>query len=133
MAVVCCACVTAVGAQTGTAVDTVVVTATRTAQPLSRVLADISVLERDAIERSGATCAADLLAQLPGVQFARNGGPAGVTSVFIRGAESRHTAVYIDGLRVDGQATGGAPWELLPIDQIERIEVLRGPAAAVYG
>ena len=136
MAVVCCACVTAVGAQTGTPANpanTVVVTATRTAQPLSRVLADISVLERDAIERSGASCAADLLAQLPGVQFARNGGPAGVTSVFIRGAESRHTAVYIDGLRVDGQATGGAPWELLPIDQIERIEVLRGPAAAVYG
>ena len=120
-------------AQTGQPSDTVVVTATRTPQPLSRVLADVSVLERDAIERSGATCVADLLRGLPGVEFARNGGPAGVTSVFIRGAESRHTAVYIDGLRVDAQATGGAPWELLPVDQIERVEVLRGPAAAMYG
>ena len=127
------ACLSSAGAQTGQLADTVVVTATRTPQTLSRVLGDVSVLERDAIERSGASCVADLLARLPGIEFARNGGPAGVTSVFIRGAETRHTAVYIDGLRVDGQATGGAPWELLPIDQIERIEVLRGPAAAIYG
>lgn len=132
-ALITAACLSGAQAQTVGVADTVVVTATRTPQSLSRVLADVSVLERDAIERSGASCAADLLARLPGIEFARNGGPAGITSVFIRGAESRHTAVYIDGLRVDGQATGGAPWELLPIDQIERIEVLRGPAAAVYG
>lgn len=113
--------------------ETVVVTATRQAQPLSRVLVDITVLEREAIERSGATSLADLLARQPGIEFARNGGPGGTTSVFLRGAESRHTAVYIDGVRVDSQATGGAPWELIAIDQIERIEVLRGPAAAVYG
>ena len=127
------ACLSSAVAQTGQTADTVVVTATRTPQALLRVLGDVSVLERDAIARSGASCVADLLARLPGIEFARNGGPAGVTSVFIRGAEARHTAVYIDGLRVDGQATGGAPWELLPIDQIERIEVLRGPAAAIYG
>jgi len=133
LAALCCLSLSPAFAQTGQPADTVVVTATRTPQPLSRVLADVSVLERDAIERSGATCAADLLRGLPGVEFARNGGPAGVTSVFIRGAESRHTAVYLDGLRVDGQATGGAPWELLPVDQIERVEVLRGPAAAMYG
>lgn len=133
LSVSCCLLATPVIAQSGQATDTVVITATRTPQPLSRVLADVSVLERDAIERSGATCAADLLRGLPGIEFARNGGPAGVTSVFIRGAESRHTAVYIDGLRVDAQATGGAPWELLPVDQIERVEVLRGPAAAMYG
>lgn len=111
----------------------VVVTAARRPQAAAQVLADLSVLERSAIERSGATCAADLLAELPGIEFARNGGPGGTTSVFIRGAESRHVAVYIDGLRVDAQGTGGAPWELIPIDQVERVEVLRGPAAAVYG
>lgn len=131
-----CALAASVGnavAQAVETTDTVVITATRTAQPLSRVLADISVLDREAIVRSGADSVADLLARLPGIEFARNGGPAGVTSVFIRGAESRHTAVFVDGLRIDSQATGGAPWELLPLDQIERIEVLRGPAAAVYG
>ena len=113
--------------------DRVVVTATRAPQNLSSVLADISVVEREQIERSGARGVADLLARLPGIEFARNGGPGTTTSLFIRGSESRHTALYIDGVRVDSQSTGGAAWEQIPLDQIERIEVLRGPAAAMYG
>jgi vitamin B12 transporter len=110
-----------------------VVTATRTTQPLSDLLADVSVLDREAIERSGATGLADVLGRLPGIEFQRNGGPGTTTGVFVRGAESRFTAVYIDGVRIDSQATGGASWESVPISQIDRIEVLRGPAAAVYG
>lgn len=113
--------------------ETVVVTASRSAQPLSSVLADVSVIDRSEIERSGATGVADLLARLPGIEFARNGGAGTTTSVFIRGNEARHTAVYLDGVRIDSQSTGGAVWEQLPLDQIERIEVLRGPAAALYG
>jgi len=113
--------------------EPVVVTANRTPQPLSSVLADVSVVDRAGIERSGASGVADLLSRLPGIEFARNGGPGTSTSVFIRGGESRHTAVYIDGVRVDSQSTGGAVWEQIPLDQIDRIEVLRGPAAAVYG
>ena len=110
-----------------------VVTATRTAQPLSDLLADVTVVDRDTIERSGATGLADVLARLPGVEFQRNGGPGTTTGVFLRGSESRFTAVYIDGVRIDSQATGGAAWESIPLGQIDRIEVLRGPAAAVYG
>ncbi len=110
-----------------------VVTATRTVQPLSDLLADVTVVDRDTIERSGATGLADVLARLPGVEFQRNGGPGTTTGVFLRGSESRFTAVYIDGVRIDSQATGGAAWESIPVGQIDRIEVLRGPAAAVYG
>jgi vitamin B12 transporter len=132
-AVLCVLFVGAAGAQGAAVADTVVVTATRSPLPLSQVLADMSVLERDAIERSGASCVADLLARLPGVEFSRNGGPGTVTGVFVRGGESRHTAVFIDGVRVDSQATGGAMWEMLPVEQVERIELLRGPAAAIYG
>ncbi|MFN3861595.1 MAG: TonB-dependent receptor domain-containing protein [Roseateles sp.] len=113
--------------------ERVVVTANRTPQALSSVLADMSVIEREDIRRSGAFGVADLLARLPGIEFARNGGPGTSTSLFIRGGETRHTAVYIDGVRVDSQSTGGAPWEQIPLDQIERIEVLRGPAAVAYG
>lgn len=122
----------AAGASSGAA-EAVVITANRRPLSAARVLADVTVLEREAIERSGATCAADVLMQVPGIELGRSGGPGGTTSLFLRGAESRHTAVYIDGLRVDSQSTGGAAWEMIPIDQIERIEVLRGPAAAVYG
>jgi len=110
-----------------------VVTATRTAQPLTDLLADVSVVDKEMLERSGATALADVLGRLPGIEFQRNGGPGTTTGVFVRGAESRFTAVYIDGVRIDSQATGGAAWESIPLSQIERIEVLRGPAAAVYG
>jgi len=123
----------AAAAQAPTSLDPVIVAASRSPQRLSSVLADVSVVDRHAIERSGAVGVADLLAQLPGIEFARNGGPGTTTSVFIRGTETRHAAVYLDGVRIDSQSTGGAMWEQLPLDQIDRIEVLRGPAAAVYG
>ncbi|MDY0107493.1 MAG: TonB-dependent receptor plug domain-containing protein, partial [Giesbergeria sp.] len=110
-----------------------VVTATRTEQPLADLVADVSIIDRETIEASGATGLADVLARLPGVEITRNGGVGNATSVYLRGAESRFTAVYIDGVRVDSQSTGGAQWEQIPLGQIERIEVLRGPAAAVYG
>ena len=110
-----------------------VVAATRTPQPLADLVADISIVDRETIESSGATGLADLLARLPGVEFSRNGGPGTTTGVFLRGAESRFTAVYIDGVRIDSQSTGGAPWESIPLGLIDRIEVLRGPAGAVYG
>ena len=110
-----------------------VVTATRTAQPVSDLVADVSVIDHETIERSGANGVADLLAKLPGVQMTRSGGVGNASSVYLRGAETRFTAVYIDGVRVDSQSTGGAPWESIALSQIDRIEVLRGPAAAVYG
>ena len=111
----------------------VVVTATRVAQPLTDVVADVTLIDRDQIERSGTNALADLLAQVPGAEFMRNGGPAGTTSVYLRGAETRFTAVYIDGVRIDSQSTGGASWQAIPLSQVDRIEVLRGPAAAIYG
>ena len=110
-----------------------VVTATRTPQPLSDLVADVTVIDRQTIETSGATGLADVLARVPGIEISRNGGPGTTTGVFLRGAESRFTAVYIDGVRMDSQSTGGAAWESIPLAQIDRIEVLRGPAGAVYG
>lgn len=115
-----------------TLVETVV-TANRTSQALSELVADVTVIDREQIERSGAVGVADLLARQPGVEISRNGGVGAATSVFLRGAESRFTAVFVDGIRVDSQSTGGATWETIPWSQIERIEILRGPAAAVYG
>lgn len=124
---------TPVFAQSPAPLEPVVITATRSPLAASRVLADVSVLDREAIDRAGAMSLADVLQRLPGIEMSRNGGAAGTTSLYLRGGETRHTAVYIDGLRVDSQATGGAAWEGLPLDQVERIEVLRGPAAAAYG
>lgn len=115
------------------ALDAVVVSANRTGQPITDVVADVTVVDREAIDRSGAASVAEVLARLPGVSIVTNGGPASTTSVFLRGAETRFTAVFVDGVRVDSQSTGGASWQGIPLAHIERIEVLRGPAAAVYG
>lgn len=119
--------------QVSSALKEVVVTATRMEQPLSDLVADVSIIDRAQIERSGAVGFADLIGRMPGVEFQRNGGPGNTTGVFVRGSESRFTAVFIDGVRIDSQSTGGASWEGIPMGQIDRIEILRGPAAAVYG
>ncbi len=110
-------------------------TATRVEQPLTDVVADVSIIDRDQIDRMGATSVTQLLATLPGLQAINFGDSS---RIFIRGAESRMTALYIDGVRVQSQdgamvLGGGVPWDLVPVSQIERIEVLRGPASAVYG
>ena len=120
-------------AESATALQQVVVTATRVAQPLSELVADVTVIDRAQIERSGAVGIADLLTRLPGFELSRNGGMGATTSLYIRGAETRFTAVYIDGVRVDSQSTGGATWDAISLSQVDRIEVLRGPAGAVYG
>ena len=111
----------------------VVVTATRVAQPITDVVADVTILDRAVIERSGAVGLADVLARVPGIAMARNGGLGTTTSVYLRGAESRFTAVLIDGVRVDSQSTGGATWSAIPLSRIDHIEIIRGPAAAIYG
>jgi len=111
----------------------VIVSATRIAQPLAQAIADVTVIDRAEIERSGASALGDVLARLPGFEISRNGGPASTTSLFLRGAETRFTAVYIDGVRIDSQSTGGATWQAIPLSQIDRIEVVRGAAGAVYG
>jgi len=110
-----------------------VVSATRSEQPITDVVADVTVVGRDEIDRSGAAAVADVLARVPGIQVTRNGGPAATTSVYLRGAETRFTAVFVDGVRIDSQSTGGATWNAIPLSQVDRIEVLRGPAAAIYG
>ena len=111
----------------------VMVIATRIAQPLAQAIADVTVIDRAEIDRSGAAALGDVLARLPGFEISRNGGPASTTSVFLRGAETRFTAVYIDGVRIDSQSTGGATWQAIPLSQIDRIEVVRGAVGAVYG
>lgn len=110
-----------------------VVTATRMPQPLNDVPADVTLITREQIERSGASTLADVLARAPGVEFSRNGGPGGTTSLFLRGADTRHTLLLVDGMRVNSQASGGPAWNAIPCAQIDRIEIVRGAASSVYG
>jgi len=121
-------------AQTGnTTLDPVVVTAARTAQPIAEALADVTVIGADEILRSGVQSLAELLQRQPGVEIVHNGGPGSVSGALLRGANRGQTLVLIDGLRAGSSSSGSTTLEAIPLDQIERIEILRGPASSLYG
>lgn len=110
-----------------------VVTATRSAARADELVSDVVVIGQEEIQESTARTLPELLARAAGVQMAANGGAGKTSSVFIRGTESRHTILLIDGVRY-GSATAGTPvWDAVPLESIERIEVLKGPTSALYG
>lgn len=123
----------AVSAQRPRAVDPVIVTAARLPQPLSQTLAAVSVIDREAIEASASVDLLDLLRRVPGLDIVRGAGLGQQTSVFLRGSNSNHSLVLIDGVRVASLGTGAYAWEQLPLARIERIEIVRGPRAALWG
>ncbi|TXT36675.1 MAG: iron complex outermembrane recepter protein [Comamonadaceae bacterium] len=113
--------------------DEVVVSATRVATPVTDVIADVSLIDRTELDHMGQGALRDVLAQQPGVQFVSNGGYRSATSVFLRGATTSQAIVLIDGVRVGSATSGGASFENMPLTRIERIEILRGAASALYG
>ncbi len=113
--------------------DTINVTASRVARTADQTLASVSVITRDDIDTSQAQDVPDLLRARAGIAISNSGGPGKATSLFLRGTNSGHVLLLIDGQRV-GSATLGTPvWENLPLSQIERIEIVRGPRAQLYG
>ncbi len=113
--------------------DPVVVTATREPQALSRSSADVVVIDAEAIRNSTADSVEDLLRRVAGVQIARNGGPGQPAGYFVRGTSTSGTLVLVDGVRIGSATLGQTDLESLSLAQIERIEVLRGPASSLYG
>ncbi|WP_373975674.1 TonB-dependent receptor [Chitinibacter sp. SCUT-21] len=116
-----------------TQLDEVVVTAARVAQPAREVVGDVTVLTQKEIATQGNTSLPELLARQPGVQITSNGGQGKSGGVFIRGANSNQTVVLIDGVRYGSATTGQAALQHIPLAQVDRIEILRGPAASLYG
>lgn len=115
------------------ALDTVFVTATRTPTRNNDLLSDVTVVDREQLDRLGADTLPDLLARLPGIQMTHNGGRGATGSLSMRGTNTNQTLVLVDGQRMSSATTGATAIEHLPVDQIERIEILRGPASSLYG
>ena len=116
-----------------TVLDPIVVTASRSPQRLLDLVADVTVIDAADIARGGAQGLVALLQRQPGVEITQNGGPGSTAGVFLRGANAAQTLVLIDGLRVASASNGAAALEAIPPEQIERIEILRGPASSLYG
>ena len=113
--------------------DPVVVTATRQATPLSALMADVTVIDREQIQRLGQGTITDLLGRQPGIQTSAYGGQGAATSFYVRGANSNQLKVLIDGIAINSIDPSGSPLRLLNLADVERIEILRGPAATLYG
>ncbi|TWI02846.1 vitamin B12 transporter [Luteimonas cucumeris] len=122
-------------AEAGTPVDLdqVVVTATRTPQSLADTLASITVIARERIERLQPASLPMLLRGTPGLTFANNGGPGKQTTISLRGASGSQVLVMVDGVRIGSASAGLAAIQDIPVDQIERIEIVRGPFSSLYG
>lgn len=113
--------------------DTVVVTATRTAITADNTLASVTIITRDDIERQQAVSLPDLLRGTVGLGITNSGGPGKATSFFLRGSESDQVLVLINGVKVGSATLGTTSFQDIPIDQIERIEIVRGPRSSLYG
>ncbi|MBW8076578.1 MAG: TonB-dependent receptor plug domain-containing protein, partial [Gallionella sp.] len=113
--------------------EEVVVTATRLPQALNKTIADTTVLNEQEIRNSGATDVATLLRSVVGVEVAQSGGLGAQSSTFMRGTNSNQVLVLIDGVRVNSATTGATALDQIMLNDIERIEVVRGNVSSLYG
>lgn len=113
--------------------DEVVVTASRSALPLQQTLQHTTVITRADIEASGAQDVATLLRNRAGIEITQTGGMGTASSLYLRGSNSTHTLVLLDGVRIGSATTGSTAIEHLTLDNIERIEIVRGNVSSLYG
>jgi len=114
--------------------DPIVVTATRIPTRYNKLISDVTVVDQEQIrDYSPAQPISDVLANTPGVTVRSSGGLGTATSVQIRGGTNAQTILLIDGLRLNSATTGAPPWAYIPMPQIGRMEVVRGPTSSSYG
>jgi len=115
------------------ALPELVVTATRTETPVKQLSTATTVYTRKDIEKYQVNTLPELLKRTTGIDMTQNGGLGKTTSVFMRGTNSDHLLVLIDGIKVGSVTLGTTPFQYLPIDQIERVEIIRGPQSSLWG
>ena len=116
--------------------EPIVVTATVAPTPLGRTTAPVTVISREEIAAQQATSVTELLYQIPGVHIDQAGARGGISSIYVRGSDPNFTVVLIDGIKVNDPTNsreGSFDFSTLSTDNIERIEIVRGPLSAVYG
>ncbi|ELY2498359.1 TonB-dependent vitamin B12 receptor BtuB [Cronobacter muytjensii] len=114
--------------------DSLVVTANRFQQPVNTVLAPVTVVTRNDIERWQSRSLTDVMRRLPGVDVSQNGGMGQASSLFIRGTSSSHVLILVDGIRLNqAGVSGSSDLNQFPVAMVQRVEYIRGPRSAVYG
>ncbi|MBV0882051.1 TonB-dependent receptor [Noviherbaspirillum sp. L7-7A] len=113
--------------------DDIIVTSTRAPQARADLLADATVISAEQIAQSGANSMTTLLQAQRGVEIVQNGGPGSSATVYLRGAEGKQSVVLIDGIRIGSSTSGEPSWQTIPLSLIDRIEIVYGPLATLYG
>ncbi|MBD3670505.1 MAG: TonB-dependent receptor [Gammaproteobacteria bacterium] len=113
--------------------DTIIVTATRTAQSIDEALASVTVITSEQIEQRQAQSLEQLLRNEAGLHFVVNGGLGKQSSLLMRGTSENHTLLLVDGVRMGSATAGSLPIAHIPLHEIERIEIARGPRTSLYG
>ncbi|MCU7818899.1 MAG: TonB-dependent receptor [gamma proteobacterium symbiont of Lucinoma myriamae] len=111
----------------------IIVTANRTANTIDETLVPATIITRDDIERLQVNSVIDILATSPGIDISSNGGFGGNQSIYMRGTNSNQVLVLIDGIPSGSATVGTTPFQFLPVSQIERVEIVRGPHSSLYG
>lgn len=119
-------------ASTPSSLESLIVTATRGLQP-TESLRDATVITREDLDAAGPLSLGEVLERRAGVELRATGGAGQPEGIFIRGAGSAQTLVLVDGLRVGSATAGTTSIENIPLDMIERIEVVKGPLSSLYG
>ena len=112
--------------------ETLVVSAAQVDQPLSRIPDSVTVLDGAELDARQIFTLGNALRLVPGITVAQSGGPGTLTSMFPRGGESDYMLVLVDGVRANGFG-GGLDLSQVPLEDVERVEVVRGPQSAIYG
>ena len=111
----------------------IIVTATRTAQTADDSLASVTVITEEQIAQQQVNDLRELLSSISGIDMINNGGIGKATSMFMRGTGSSHVLVLIDGVKIGSATNGNIAFQHIPVNQIERIEIVRGPRSSLYG
>lgn len=113
--------------------DEIVVTAARIQESIEETTSDVIVIRDDEIKKINVQFIPDVLRKVPDLNLVQNGGPGKAASVLLRGGSSAHTLIMIDGVKVNNTATGSFDFSGIKVDDIERIEIVKGPQSTIYG
>lgn len=113
--------------------DEVVVTAARIQESIEETTSDVIVIRDDEIKKMNVQFIPDVLRKVPDLNLVQNGGPGKAAAVLLRGGSSAHTLIMIDGVKVNSTTTGSFDFSGINVDDIERIEIVKGPQSTIYG